>query len=171
MPCSTLERAVGVRHLDREGRRLDAGLLRVGRVIDLGGVAVALGPAEVHPHEHLREVGGVDATGLGADGHEGLADVVRAGEQGADLELADRLAQATSSASASASIEESLSDSASSYMTRDVVEAAAQALDALDLVLGVRERRVDGLRVLLVVPEVRGGGLLVEVGQLLAEPG
>ena len=102
---------------------------------------MALGPAEVHPHQHLGEVGGVDAAGLGADGDERLADVVRAGEQGADLELADRLLAAlASSVSASASVEASLSSSASSNMHAEVVEAAAQLLDAVDLVLRVRER-------------------------------
>ena len=87
------ERAVGVRRVDREGRRLEAGLLGVGGVEDLDGVLVALGPAGVHPHQHLGEVGGVDAAGAGADRDEGLAGVVLAGQQGADLELLDRLVQ------------------------------------------------------------------------------
>ena len=61
------ERAVGVRRVDREGGRLQAGLLGVGGLEDLDGVVVLLGPADVHPHQHLGEVGGVDATGAGAD--------------------------------------------------------------------------------------------------------
>ena len=56
-------------------------------------VAVPLGPAQVHPQQHLGEVGGVDAAGLGADGDQRLARVVLAGQQGADLERVDRLAQ------------------------------------------------------------------------------
>ena len=82
-----------VRHVDLEGRRLEAGLLGVGGVHDLRRVAVALGPAQVHPHEHLGEVGGVDATGAGADRDDGLALVVLPRQQGADLELADVLLQ------------------------------------------------------------------------------
>ena len=65
--------------------------------------------------QHLGEVGGVDAAGLGADGDQRLARVVLAGQQGADLELVDRLAQARrSSASASARVSASSSSSASS---------------------------------------------------------
>ena len=82
---------VRVRHLDREGGRLEARLLGVGGVVDLGGVTVALGPAQVHPHQHLGEVGGVHPAGAGADGHHGLAGVVLPGEQGADLHLLDGL--------------------------------------------------------------------------------
>ena len=68
-------------------------LLGVGGVVDLGGVAVPLGPAQVHPQQHLGEVGGVDPAGLGPDGDQGLAGVVLPGQQGAHLELAERRAQ------------------------------------------------------------------------------
>ena len=61
------QRAVGERRLHHERRRLDAGLLGVGRVEDLGRVVVALGPAQVHPHQHLGPVGGVGAAGAGVD--------------------------------------------------------------------------------------------------------
>ena len=77
--------------MDREGGRLQAGLLGVGGVEDLDGVLVALGPARVHPHQHLGEVGGVHAAGAGADRDDRLAGVVLAGQQGADLELLDGL--------------------------------------------------------------------------------
>ncbi len=161
------ERAVGVGRLDREGRRLDAGLLGVRRVVDLGRVAVALGPAQVHPHQHLGQVGGVDAAGLGADGHQGLARVVLAGQQGADLELADAsCASAASSGSASASVSGVALVLGQLEQHREVVEAPAQGLDPGQLALHVREPAGDLLRVLLVVPEVGRGGLLVEVGQV-----
>ena len=83
--------AVGVRRVDREGRRLEAGLLGVGGVEDLDGVLVALGPAGVHPHQHLGEVGRVHAAGARTDRHQGVADVVLAGQQGAHLEDLDGL--------------------------------------------------------------------------------
>jgi hypothetical protein len=54
---------------------------------------VPLGPAQVHPHEHLGEVGRVDAAGAGADRHDRLALVVLTGEQRPDLELTDVLLQ------------------------------------------------------------------------------
>ena len=83
------QRPVRVRHLDLEGDRLDAGLLGVGRVVDLERVVVPLGPAAVHAQQHLGPVGRVDAAGLAVDGDERLAGVVLAGEQGADLEAGD----------------------------------------------------------------------------------
>src|SRR6478735_12361904 len=79
--------------VDLEGGRLEARLLGVGGVHDLRRVAVALGPAEVHAHEHLGEVGGVDATRARADRDDGLTLVVLPRQQGADLELADVLLQ------------------------------------------------------------------------------
>ena len=87
------ERAERVGRLDLEGGRLQPGLLGVGGVHHRGRVAVPLGPAQVHPHQHLGEVRGVDAAGAGADRDDRLALVVLAGEQGAHLELADGLLQ------------------------------------------------------------------------------
>ena len=87
------ERAVGERGVHRERGRLDPGLLGVGGVVDVGAVAVPLGPAQVHPHQHLGEVGGVDPAGLGPDGDQRLALVVLARQQGAHLQRGDVLAQ------------------------------------------------------------------------------
>ena len=47
------EVAVRVRHVDLERRGLEPRLFGVGGVHDLGRVLVALGPAQVHAHEHL----------------------------------------------------------------------------------------------------------------------
>ena len=114
--------------MDREGGRLQAGLLGVGGVEDLDGVLVLLGPAQVHPHQHLGEVGGVDAAGAGADGDQRLAGVVLAGQQGADLERLDRLLAAEPArASASASASASPSSAAISTMSAEVVDAALAA--------------------------------------------
>ena len=52
-----------------------------------------LRPADVHPHQHLGPVRGVDAAGAGADGHDRLALVVLPREQGPDLHRLDVLAQ------------------------------------------------------------------------------
>src|SRR5690606_22245981 len=74
----TAQRAVRVGGLDREGGGLDAGLFGVRGLVDLRGVALALGPQQEHAQQHLRTVGGVDATGLGVDGHQRFALVVLA---------------------------------------------------------------------------------------------
>ena len=76
------EGAVGVGRVDRELGGLDARLLGVGHLVDLDAVLVLLGPARVHPHQHLGEVGGVDATGARADRHDRLALVVLARRAG-----------------------------------------------------------------------------------------
>ena len=97
------ERSVREGGLDLEGGGLDARLLGVRRVVDLGRVAMAFGPAQVHPQQHGSEVGRVDATGLGANGDQRLALVVLPGQQRADLEGLDRFLQRPSSASAASS--------------------------------------------------------------------
>ena len=57
------------------------GLLAFLLVDDLGLEAVALGPAEVHPEEHLGPVGRLGAAGAGADREDRAALVVLAGEE------------------------------------------------------------------------------------------
>ena len=111
------QRAVGVGRLDREGGRLDPGLLRIGGVIDLGRVAVPLGPAQVDPPQPLRPVGRVGAAGLRGDGDQRLARVVLAGQQGPDLQLVDLLAEPARLCSASSRVGSSFSLSASSNTT------------------------------------------------------
>ena len=75
------EVAVGGPAVDGDGDALDARFLALGLVEDLGGEAMALGPAEVHPEQHLRPIGGLRTAGTGADRHEGVAVVVFAAEQ------------------------------------------------------------------------------------------
>ena len=72
---------VGPPAVDGDGRALDAGLLALQLVQDLGLRPVALGPAQVHAQEHLRPVGGLGAAGAGADGQERVALVVGSGEE------------------------------------------------------------------------------------------
>ena len=158
------QRAVRVRHLDREGGGLEAGLLRVRRLVDLGRVAVPLGPAQVHPHQHLGEVGRVHAAGAGPDGHHGLAGVVLAGEEGADLHLLDRLGQRRRARRPPRrSDASSPSASAISSSRLGVVEPGPQPLHPGDLTGQVRQAGVDLLGARLVVPQVGGGGLLLEL--------
>ncbi len=76
-----LEEAVGRAAVDRDGDALDARLLAFGLVQDLGPEAVSLGPAEVHPQQHLGPIGGFGPAGAGADRQEGVALVVFAAEE------------------------------------------------------------------------------------------
>ena len=73
--------AVGEAPGDLDRRALDPGLLALLGVDDVRPEAVALGPAEVHPQEHLRPVRGLGAAGAGADRQDRVLGVVVAGEQ------------------------------------------------------------------------------------------
>ena len=154
--------------MDREGGRLQAGLLGVGGLEDLDLVVVLLGPADVHPHQRLGEVGGVDAPGAGADGDQRLAHVVLAVEQGADLEalhglghpaeLALRLGDRVLVALLLAELDED----------PDVLDPALQLEEAVQGALEEGELAGHARGVVLVVPEVRSGHLVAEVLDLLA---
>jgi hypothetical protein len=162
------QRAVGVGLLDGERGRLDAGLLGVGHVVDLGRVLVPLRPPQVHPHEHLGPVGGVHSPGLRPDRHERLAGVVLARQQRPHLELVDDGADAGQLALGLGG--GGLVALLLGHLVHqgDVVEAAAQLLDPAQVALEVGEPGGDRLSGLDVVPEVRGRGLLFEVGDLVA---
>jgi hypothetical protein len=73
--------AVRATATDRDRRALDARLLALRLVDDLGRVSVPFGPAEVHPQQHLGPVGRLGPAGAGADGQERPALVVVAREQ------------------------------------------------------------------------------------------
>ena len=87
------QRAVGVGGLNLEGRRLQASLFRVGGVHDLRRVAVPLRPAQVHAQQDLGEVGGVHTARAASDRDDGVALVVLAVQQRADLQVTQVLTQ------------------------------------------------------------------------------
>ena len=70
------EDSVGVLALDREGRRLEAGLLARARFQDLRLEVAVGGPAQVHAEEHLGEVLRVGAARVGLDRDDRVARVV-----------------------------------------------------------------------------------------------
>ena len=76
------EVAVGVLPLDHNGGRLNARLVPLLIVHQLVGEAPALGPACVHPIEHLGPVLGLGAPGAGVNGQNHVGPVVLPGEQG-----------------------------------------------------------------------------------------
>ena len=139
--------AVGAPAVDRDGHALEAGLLAFLLVEDLGREAVALGPAQVHPQEHLGPVGRLRAAGARADRQERRPLVVLAGEQQGGplaqevglerrrvalelgLELGvGRLVRASSTAASRSSARASSS--------RQVVDLAAQAVGLAQDLLG-----------------------------------
>jgi hypothetical protein len=83
------EQPVGVLALGDEAGRLDPGLLALGRLGHLNLEPAPLGPAQVHPQQHLGPVLGVGAAGARAHRDDGIAGVVLAAEQPCLLELAE----------------------------------------------------------------------------------
>ena len=75
------EPAVGGPTVDLHGHALEAGLLAFLLVDDLRMEVVALRPAELHPQQHLRPIGGLGSAGPGADRQERAPLVVLAREQ------------------------------------------------------------------------------------------
>ena len=159
--------AVRERRLDLEGRGLDPRLLRVGGVVDLGGVVVPLGPAQVHPQQHGGEVGRVDAAGLGADGDQGLALVVLPRQQGAHLERLDGLLQRRQLASRP---RPGLAASASSWPSSTSMARSSSRERRLTTrsTSACSDRQPGGhpLGVVRVVPEVGRGDRLLQLGDL-----
>ncbi len=157
--------------MDGERRALDARLFGVGGVEHLDAVVVLLGPADVHPHQHLGPIGGVDATRTGADGDDGLALVVLAGQQGPDLHLFDVGLQRFEFGVGLGELVVATLFGRQFVEHRQILEAAAQAFDATQFTLGVGEFTGDALGVALVVPQIGGvGGLVFELLDLRAQP-
>ncbi|MGD0248125.1 MAG: hypothetical protein ABSB75_03645 [Candidatus Limnocylindrales bacterium] len=77
----SLQEAVCGAPVHGHGDALDARFLAFCLVEDLGREAVAFGPAQVHPQEHLGPVGGLGPAGPGADGQQGISSVVLAAEE------------------------------------------------------------------------------------------
>src|SRR5918998_4906547 len=79
------EQPEGVLPRDGEGRALYAGLVAFGVLDDLEPEAPTLGPAPVHPREHLGPVLRVDATCPGVYREDGVALVVLSRQEPRDL--------------------------------------------------------------------------------------
>ena len=76
-----LERPVGVLAAHRDGGRLEPGFLARARLESLGLEPAVVGPAQVHPEEHLCPVLRVRAARTGVDLEQRVTCVVLAGEE------------------------------------------------------------------------------------------
>ena len=153
------QRAVREGRLDLEGRALDAGLFRLGGVHHLGRVAMPLRPAQVHPHQHLSPVGGVDATRAGRELDDRLALVVLPRQQGPHFQRRDLLPQR-------GQVLDRLGHQvlvAELECCLDVIDPATQSLDPGQVTLEVAQLAGQRLRTCLVVPQLRVGRLLFEL--------
>ena len=157
--------AVGAPAVDRDGHALEARLLALLLVDDLGREAVALGPAQVHPQQHLGPVGRLGAAGAGADRQDRGALVVLAGEQqrgalAGEVGLERRGVRAPARPRAR---RRRVSASSSTAVARSL-GAREQALPRLDLVAQAVGLAQDLLGGALVVPEAGFVGQRVELG-------
>src|SRR5207245_3436451 len=84
-----LQVPIGVLAVDRERRALEPGLFTGRALEDLRTEPAPLGPAEIHPDEHLGPVGRVGAADAGADREERRPIVVRTAELGFEARLLD----------------------------------------------------------------------------------
>ena len=142
------------------------GFFGVGRVEHLDRIVVLLGPADVHPHQHLGPVRRVHAARTRADVEQRLALVVLAGQQRADLHRLDVLVQLlVLGVGLGFRFARPCSFFFGGHLVehRQVVEALPKLLDAAQLTLGVGQLAGDLLRPGLVVPQVGVGGLVFEL--------
>ena len=164
------ERAVGERRLDREGGRLQACLFRVGRVVHLDGVTVTFRPPQIHAHQLLREIRGINPSGLGANGDQRIPGVILAGEQGTHLECLDVLGEPVKfTLNIGSRFSVVLLDGQFEH-DGGIVETASQRLETLNLGLPRGEGRGDPLGVVLVIPKIGSSHLLREPRYLSAQP-
>ena len=133
-----------------------------------------LGPADVHPHQHLGPVGGVDATGAGPDGDQRLALVVLAADSSVRTSIAAMSSRSFLQLRVGLGVRV-VAARASFFCGhlvehRQVVEPLAQLLDAAQFALGVRQLAGDLLGAGLVVPQLGIGGLVLEFLDAAAKP-
>ena len=156
------ERAVGEWGVHGEGGGFDAGFFGVRGVEHLDGIVVLLGPPDVHPHQHLGPVGGVDAARAGADTDQCLALVVFAGQQCAHLHRGDVLTQLRPLGVGLGEFVRAAFLGRELVEHRQVLETSTQVLDAAELVLRVGQLAGDALPAGLVVPQAGVGRFVFE---------
>ena len=158
-----LEPAIGVAALDLHGRRLDAGLFAAGLLDPLDLEAVLLGPARVHAHEHVGPVLALGAAGAGVNLEEGVEAVGLARQQRLELAPGDVLpepAQRVLGVGDRRAIFLGLAEFDHGEL---VVEFALDPPDRGELVFERGALLHQALRALLVVPESRVFGELVQL--------
>ncbi len=152
-------------HRDRHA--LEAGLLAFLLVDDLGREPVALGPAQVHPEQHLRPVRRLGAAGAGADRQERRSLVVLAVEQ-----QRGTLAEKVGLEGGRVAIELGLELRIGRFVeqlegSKQIAGSVEKALPERDLVAQAVGLAEDLLGFALVVPEARFLGQRVELGDTL----
>ncbi len=163
------QQPVGVLPVDHERGRLDPGFLAVVDLVQLHVEPLPLGPARVHPQEHLGPVLRLGAPRAGVHGGDRVRVVVLAGQEHGQLQLlqvplerADRGRQLALELGVGAFLGQELVGGAR------IVHPALQRVLSLDLGVQPRELRGDLAGAIGVVPERRLGRLLLQLRHLRA---
>ena len=162
-----LQIAIGVLALDEDSGGLDARLVAGLIVHQLVGVPVALGPAGVHPVQHLRPVLGLGAAGAGVEGEDGVVGVVFTAEQRRQPALADLLLQRLVSADDLLQLAGVILLLGHFAQGQGVLPLGNQLVVLFDLVLQALYLTAHLLAALQIVPEAFLLRLLLQLGQLL----
>ena len=154
--------AIGVPSFDEDGHALGAGLVTGQVVEDIGGKALVLGPAQVHPHEHVHPVLGLGAAGAGMDGEDGVVGIVLTGEHALQLHLVDTLPQLIQAGDHL--VETLLVVLLHGHVEEHpgILQLAIGLFPGLDDLLGLPQLLLHLLGPGLIVPEIRPQGLLFE---------
>ena len=142
--------------LDGQRRAADAGLVPRRRLDDLRLVALALGPAEIHAHQHLRPVRGVGPADAGAEREHRVAVVVWTGELCLERRVRDLIAERGEFA-----LEVGLHRGIVGQRCElgQVGRASAERLPSIEACAQEADALQEPLRVLAIVPEIGTRGL------------
>src|SRR6056297_3366393 len=160
-----LRPAIGVMALDHERRALDAGFFAVGDLDNLDLEAALLGPADIHPHQHLGPVLALGAAGAGMDLDERVVGIRLAGEQRLDLgalRFAFQAAQRALTFGDSVGITLGIAEF---DQGNGVLEFLFETLDRLDLVFQRSAFAHEFLRGIRIIPEIGILGQGVQFGE------
>jgi hypothetical protein len=162
--------AVGRGAGDGDGHVVDAGLVALLVVDDLGLVAASLAEAQVHAHEHRRPVLGVGAARAGLDAQDGVAAIGRAGEHAIELGLAELLIDARDLRLGVGDDRLVIFGGAELEVLGRVLDLPTELVRHLQLGFDGRALAQDALGLVVVVPEPWGQGHLGEIFELSLEP-
>jgi len=87
------EMSIGVGSLDFDRDAFNAGFVAVLKIKDVRFITLALDPAQIHAHQHLRPVLRLGAAGAGVDGEDGALVVAGPAEHLAEFEVGDAFFQ------------------------------------------------------------------------------
>jgi hypothetical protein len=162
----TLQVTERVLAADGEGRTLDPGFLPLQALQKLRLEAALLGPAQIHPQQHLRPVLRLGSTGSRVDRHQGIVSILGAGELQFELELGQARSHLLEKIRNLLGLL-ALGDQLQPY--GHLFGVLVELIESLQVAFQTAALLQQGRTLGRIVPEVRGLHLLVDFRQLLAQ--